>query len=432
MKKIVLLIMSGLLVLDAGAQEYSGPLKLTLEDCLNYAYDNNYNRQSIKLNETAKEDLYTQSKIERAPAVNASLGETLSHTNGESASWNGNYNLNANVTLFQGGNINQTIKQNELILKQAGYQTEQYDNELTIQVLQSFLTALGNEELLRYQQAVFKASEEQVKQGAERYAVGEILESDYLLLEAQYATDKNNITQTTISRDNSLLALKSLLSIDASVDVEIVYPDTSAVSQLKIIPPENYVVETAMENLPDMQISNYNVEIAETGLKISKSSFYPTLTMNGSVGTGHVQNFQNYGNQLSDKLNEQVGITLSIPIFNRNKVRSGVTQSKIALQQAELDKMQTELELKQTVIQEYRNVIAAGSKYDASDIKQNAYKKSFEAYRAKYEAGAITTVDLLQQQNNYISALNDYIQDKYGFMLKRKILDVYMGIPITM
>ena len=432
MKKIVLLIISGFLILSAGAQEYSGPLRLTLEECLNYAYDNNYNRQSIKLNETAKEDIYSQSKLERAPAVNASLAEKLSHTNGESASWNGSYDVNANVTLFQGGSVNQTIKQNELIMQQAGYQTDQYDNELTIQVLQTFLTALGNEELLRYQQSVFKASEEQVKQGAERYAVGEILESDYLLLVAQYATDKNNITETTISRDNSLLALKSLMSIDADTDIEIIYPDTSAISRLSVMPPESYVVETAMENLPDMQISSYNVEIAQTGLKISKASFYPTLSMNGSVGTGHINDFKNYGTQLSDRLNEQVGITLNIPIFNRNKARSGVTQSKIALQQAELDKMQTELELKQTVIQEYRNVISAGSKYEASDIKRNAYMKSFDAYRAQYDAGAITTVELLQQQNNYISALNDYIQNKYGFMLKRKILDVYMGIPVTM
>jgi hypothetical protein len=38
----------------------------------------------------------------------------------------------------------------------------------------------------------------------------------------------------------------------------------------------------------------------------------------------------------------------------------------------------------------------------------------------------------LQQQNNYINVLNDYIQSKYGFMLKRKVLDVYMGNTVTL
>jgi outer membrane protein TolC len=50
----------------------------------------------------------------------------------------------------------------------------------------------------------------------------------------------------------------------------------------------------------------------------------------------------------------------------------------------------------------------------------------------KFEQGAITAVELLQQQNNYISAMNDYVQSKYGFMLKRKVLDVYMGEPVRM
>ena len=49
-----------------------------------------------------------------------------------------------------------------------------------------------------------------------------------------------------------------------------------------------------------------------------------------------------------------------------------------------------------------------------------------------FSAGSITAVELLQQQNNYISAMNDYIQSKYTFMLQRKVLDVYMGEEITM
>jgi outer membrane protein TolC len=83
-------------------------------------------------------------------------------------------------------------------------------------------------------------------------------------------------------------------------------------------------------------------------------------------------------------------------------------------------------------VQEYRNVVLAESKYKSSQIRQNAYLASFKAYQMKFEQGAITAVELLQQQNNYISAMNDYVQSKYGFMLKRKVLDVYMGEPVRM
>lgn len=107
-------------------------------------------------------------------------------------------------------------------------------------------------------------------------------------------------------------------------------------------------------------------------------------------------------------------------------------QNRILLQQAELDRLNTELNIRQVVIQEYQNVVSANSKYQAANVKQNAYYKTFEAYRARFNLGDVTPVDLLQQQNNYISALNEYIQGKYSFLLRRKILDVYMGEEIKM
>ena len=417
--------------LSSGTIANEQVLRFTLEDCLNYAFGNNYNRESIKLNEESREDFYDQSKKERLPDLSASLSESLTHNQTNSSSWDGNYNLNSGIVLYQGGNITQTIKKNKLMSEQAGFQTLQYDNDLTINILQAFLTALGNEELLKYQQALLQTSEEQVKQGKERYEVGEILESDLLLLESQWATDKNNIVETTINRDNSLLVLKSLLSLDPLQPIEIVYPDANAVDYMSNLPTEGYVLERSLLSMPDMKISQYNVEIAETGLKIAKSAYSPTISLNGSMGTGHFNNFSGYGNQLSDRFNAQIGISVSIPLFNKGRTKSNVTQSRIALEQAELDKKQTDLTFRQNILQEYSNVVSAGSKYETSKVKEKAYSSSFDAYRAKYEAGSITTVELLQQQNNYISAMNDYIQNKYGFMLKRKMLDVYMGEKIT-
>jgi outer membrane protein len=291
---------------------------------------------------------------------------------------------------------------------------------------------LGNEELLKYQEAVVKASEAQLEQGKAQFDAGQILESDYFLLEAQYATDKNNITDTQIARDNSLLTLKSLLSMNPLETLEIVYPSTDALENMAIIPNKNYVVEEAMNNLPELKISRYDIDIAEVGIKLSKAGYLPTLSLGASIGTGHNNDFSDFGSQLSNGLNEQIGLTLSIPIYDNSRTKAKVAQSKIQLQQAELQKKQTDLDIMQTVIQEYQNVISSYNKYQTTDVRQNAYLKTYQAYTAQFNAGAITAVDLLQQQNNYISALNDFIQSKYSFMLNRKILDVYMGKEIKM
>jgi outer membrane protein len=438
MKKIVLCLLSVLLLPSIRAQGISQLEKtpvdfsFTLEDCLNYAMNNNYNHQSLKLSEEIQENTYQQSKKERLPSLNASLSENLNSSKDNAASWNGNYGLNAGVTLYQGGNITNTIQQNKLKMEQTSYQTRQYENNLTIQILQAFLTVLGNEELLNYRTVVVQASEEQQKQGLEQFRVGKILESDYLLLEAQLATDKNNIVDTKISRENSLLALKNLLSIRPAENLQIIYPDTSALIKMAVLPDINQVLDRTMQVMPDIKISDYTLEIAKVGMKLSKGNYFPTISLNGSIGTGHSNDYINFGKQLSNRLNEQIGISLSIPIYDNSRTKSRVTQSKIALQQAELDKKQTELDIFQSVSTDYQNVVAAYNKYQTTAVRQNAYSKTFEVYRAQFNAGAITAVDLLQQQNNYINALNDYIQSKYEFMLKRKILDVYMGNDITM
>ena len=429
MKKYLLSMMIVLSPAMAGAQDTPATYRFTLEECLQYALDKNYNRQSLMLAEESSQAAYQQSKNERLPSVSASVSENLTNSNTGGSSVNGNYSVNATLPVYQGGTITNTIEQSRLQMEQSTYKTSQYENELTIQILQSFLSVLGNEELLKYQSSLMEASREQLNQGKEQYRLGTILESDYLLFEAQYANDRNNIVDTEIARNNSLLTLKSLLSMNPATNLQIVYPDTSAITAMSFLPAQEDVTERALTYLPDMKISQYNVDIANIGVALSKAGFYPTVSLGAGLGTGH-SDFSNFGTQLNDRMNEQIGVTVSIPIFNKNRTKTNVTRSQISLQQAELSQMQTELNILQTVTQEYQNVTSAYNKYKVTDIRQNAYQKSFEAYRAQFNAGSITPVELLQQQNNYISALNDFIQNKYGFMLKRKILDVYMGEPV--
>lgn len=434
MKKLSAWMICCLFFFGTNAQNLSSDATyhFTFEDCINYAFQTNLNRQSLLLSEEAKEDSYSQSKKERLPDLKASLSESFSHSKNEGSSWGGSYGISTSVPVYQGGTITNTIEKNKLEMEQASYQTSQYENDLTIQILQAFLSVLGNEELLKYQQAVVFASEEQLKQGQAQFGAGAILESDYLLLEAQYANDVNNITNTQISRDNNLLTLKNLLSMNPLDNLEIISPDTSIISTMAVVPDQQFVIERALTTLPDLKISGYNVDIAEVGVKLSKAGYLPTVSLSGSIGTGHIKDYDNFGTQLSDRFNQQIGVSLSIPIYDKGSTKSKITQSKIALQQAELDRQQTELSIMQEVALEYLNVTSAYNKYRTNNVRQNAYLKSYEAYKAQFNFGAITPVDLLQQQNNYISALNDYIQSKYEFMLRRKILDVYMGEKIVM
>ncbi|MBP5573798.1 MAG: TolC family protein [Bacteroidales bacterium] len=431
MKKILLITFAFLMACSLNAQE-SHTYRFTLEDCIRYAFANSYERKSMALSNESLEATYQQSKLQRLPSLSASAGQNISNNeNGWSSS--GNLSVGSSVTLYQGGNLRNTIEQSRLNLERNEAQLERYDNQIATQILQSFLQVLGNQELLNYQLEVLKTSGEQLKQGQARHRVGTILESDLLLLEAQYLSDSNNVVDTRINIENNLLDLKVLLSMDPTDALDIVSPDTENLDGLKAsLPTEEEAVRLALEYLPDLKMSDYDIRIAEKSVQMAKGNYLPTVSANANVGMG-VLSFDGSGiNRWYNTPTESAGISVNIPIFSRGNTKTNVKKSQIALEQAQLDYEQTQLSLRQTVSQAYRNVVSAYNAYKVSQAKEQAYSKSFEAYNLQYQYGNITTVELLQQQNNYLNVLNAYIQNKYSLLMKRKILDLYMGKGVAL
>ena len=430
-RRITILSLFFLLACSVMAQERQS-YRFALEDCLRFAASNNYERKSLELTGKSLETTYEQSKQQRLPNLSASVGQNLSNNeNGWSTS--GNVGVGSSVTIYQGGNISNTIEQNRLNKERNEVQLERYDNQLATQILQSFLTILGNQELLNYQLEVLNTSREQVKQGRVRHNVGTILESDLLLLEAQYYSDSNNVVDTRINIENNLLDLKVLLSMNPTDNLAIVTPNTDNLDDLKeSLPSEEEAVSLAMDYMPDLRLSDYDIRMAEKSVDMARGNYFPSISANANVGMG-VLSFDSEGNsKWYGKPTESAGISMSIPIYSRGQTKANVKKSCIALEQAQLDYEQSALSVRQTVVQAYRNVVSAYNAYKVSQVKENAYSKSFNAYNIQYQYGTITTVELLQQQNNYLNALNSYIQNKYSLLMKRKILDVYMGKQIEL
>lgn len=413
------------------AQE-SAAYQFTFEDCIRFAFANSYERKSMQLTGKSLEATYEQSKLQRLPNLSASFGQNISNNeNGWSSS--GNVGVGTSVTIYQGGQINNTIEQNRLNLERNEVQMERYDNQTIAQILQSFLTILGNQERLKYLLDVLKTSGEQLRQGQSKYKVGLILESDYLLLEAQYYSDSNNVVDTRINIENNLLDLKVLLSMDPTDQLEIISPDTDNLDELKAsLPSEEEALSLAMAYMPDIRMGDYDIKIAEKSVSMAKGNYLPSISANANIGMG-VFSFDGTGmKQWCSKPTESAGISVNIPIFNRGATKANVKKSQIALEQSRLDYEQTQLAVRQTVVQAYRDVISAYNAFKVSEVKENAYNKSFDAYNIQYRYGKITTVELLQQQNNYLNALNTYLQNKYSLLMKRKILDIYMGKSISL
>ena len=431
MKKAAFFLFCLLLMVPVVAQEHKA-YQFSLEDCLRFAFANSNERKSMELSGESLQATYEQSKKQWVPNLSASVGENFSN-NSQGWSTSGNVGVGSSMTIYQGGNIRNTIEQNQLNVERNEVQLERFDNQLALQILQKFLTIIGNEELLNYQSEVLNTSREQLKQGQARYKVGTILESDLLLLEAQYYGDSNSIVDTRISIENGLLDLKVLLSMELTDDLRIISPNTDNLDNLReTLPSEEQALDLAMQTMPDLRMSDYDIRIAEKSVDIARGNYFPSISANANVGVPILSFDGNGTSQWYGKPSESVGVSMSIPIYSRGQTKTNVKKSRIALEQAQLDYEQTQLEVRQTVVQAHRDVVSAFNAYKVLQVREEAYRKSFNAYNIQYQYGTITTVELLQQQNNYLNVLNTYIQNKYSLVMKRKILDVYMGKEISL
>lgn len=442
MKKIFLLLLCNFLTLFVLAQ--SSPENLpadkssfTLEECIRYAETYNYSLQSAALNVSASELSLKSAKEHIAPSVSASASQALSTNHYlKSVGWSGNYGINAGMTLFNGLSNYNSIQQSKLQVEQSQLQVEQSRNHIRISIIQAFLAVMMNEDLLEYQQEVMKSSQEQMEQGAQQFQVGQILESDYKMLQAQYTSDRLNVENTKLNIQNNLLTLKQLLSINPSQAFSIVRPDSATLFKSLEIPELDYVLNSANNYLPELKISENNITDANYAVKLQKANYYPTLSLNAGVSTGYNNNNltenEKWGTQLWHGLGENVGLSLNIPIYQHSDVRHNVQQAQLRVRQAELSNLETQNQINQELQQYYIDVLSAQNDYLVAEAQKDAYEANYHAYTFKFKYGSITAVDLIQQQTNYLNQLNKYMQAKYSYVLKRKILDVMTGQEVRL
>lgn len=421
----------------AQSQNTSVTKTLSLEECIRYAEEHNYSLQSAGLSVTSSEISLKQAKENIAPSVSASASQGFSANNYQkSVGWNGNYGINAGMTLFNGLYNYNNIKKNKLEVEQSDLELEQSRNKVRVSIIQAFLAVMMNQDMLSYQEEVLKSSKEQLDQGEQQYRVGQILESDYKMLLAQYTSDLYNIENTKINIQNNYLALKNLLSIDPGEEIAIARPDSATLFQSLEVPALQEMLDKSKNYLPELKLRENDITSAEYDVKLQKSGYYPSLSLSAGISTGYNSNNQSqnlgWGTQLWHGLGENVGLNLSIPIYQRSQVRHNVQQAQLRVQQAELTQKDVSYQIDQELRQYYLDVLSAQNDYRVAEAQKDAYEANYNAYSFKFKYGSITAVDLIQQQTNYLNQLNKYMQAKYSFVLQRKILDVFMGVPVKL
>ena len=431
-KFLSLAFLAALPLLSFGQSDTAQVKVWTLEDCIRYAREKNLNVQSAQVNLFSAESDIKQASAARLPGLSASISQGLTHarrdieSNENAYAYSANAQLSASMTLYNGGRLNNTLTQKKTEAQARAYDVARTRNDIEISVTQAYLQVLYARESVGINQKTVESSLSQVELSKELYEAGSIALSDYAQMQSQYASDKYTL-------DKSILDLKQLLELEAGYDFRLDFPEISDEQVSEPIPSSLSVYNSALQSMPEVKSAQLGIESAKLGEKIAKASGIPSLSLSAGIGTGYATTSSDaFARQLDRSLSENVGLSLSIPIFNNRNTRTAVEKARLQSVSADLSLQSVKKDLLSTVESLWQDAVSAQSRYQAASEQLRSAQISYDLVNQQFAEGMKNTVELLQEKNNYLSAQMEAVQAKYQAVLSIKLLNFYQNKPITL
>ena len=413
----------------------------SLQDCIDYALENSITVKSATLDRGLAEVDYSTSKSSRLPNLFGSATQNFSSGNSidpitsdfvTDQIHSSNVGINSSMTLFQGNQLNNQIKQNKILFDQSVFQEEVEKNNIVLLLLETYLQTLYSKESIAIAENNLNVSEQEVLRAKSRLDAGSIALTDYTEAQSQAATNKYNVITTKNNYQQNIITLKQLLELSPKEEIEIKALDKNE-ALVYFEPNKNEVYENAIGFLPELQVSNLSVDANKKELDIAKGGYLPSLSLTGSIGSGYTSiNDATFSDQFNVNFNQRVGLSLSIPIFNRNQTKANVQKATINIEKSELQKKTTEKEVYKKVETAYQNAVATQEQVIASAASKTAAEQSYKLALKKYELGDLSTTDLVISQNTYTNSQQNYLQAKYLSILYHQLLEFYQGNDIKL
>lgn len=448
----------------------------TLEDCVEYALDNNLDIQKQIQSVESNRVSLLQSGLSMLPNLNFgasniwNTGQTIdqyTNTFATNTVRSNNFSLSSSVTLFNGMQKFNTLKRNQIELMASRYDLDVLKNDISLAVAGYYLDILFNKEILDVAEGQLAITTQQVERVRKMVEAGSAAQGDLLNIQAQASTEESNAIEARNRLNISYLSLQQLIDLTVSRDFDIEDPILKEVKAPAELVTADVIYGHALTTRPEIKSAELRVESAQKGLAIARGGQSPSLTFGGSYATGYsgaartvdksippdvrmipigitqlshdtvltsqstyTYKTKSFADQWNDNDNVSLGFNLYIPIFNGWQVRSSITQAKIQRNMAELDLEQKKRNLQKTIEQAYADAVAALQKYTSANQKVSAQEESFKYTEQKFDVGMVTAYDYNNSKKDLTSAQSELLQAKFDFIFKTTILDFYMGNPI--
>ena len=412
------------------------PAQWTLQTCLEYALANNIQIKQSRIDELSGLEDTELAKAQLFPSLSADITQGYvnypSSNAAENHSYSGNYSINANWTLFDAGRRNKAIKQQKLQNEMNRLTTEENEDEIRIAIVQTYLQVMYAMESVEINKNTIETAKAERDRAEELYKAGSISAVDLAQLESQYSTDKYQLTVAETTLDNYKLQLKQLLELDITEEIQLTMPEIAESEVIAPLPEKEIIYATSLAVMPQVRNRELAIQSAELEKKRAKAAYWPTLSMNAGIGTGHLSGTNySFGNKIWNNFNESVGISITIPIFAQRENKTAYNKAKLSITTSQLDLLNTQKELLQEVESTYLDATSAQSQYLSASERLAYVRQSFTLTEEQFFLGMKNTLEMLTEKNNLLNAQQEVLQSKYMAIMSIQLLNILQKKPVS-
>jgi len=486
-KRITLYLLMAFVSAPAFSQEF-----WDLRRCVAYAQENNISVRQADIQRRFNALALKQTEASRLPSASFSAGtgyafgrntDPTTNINTSAQFLSQNFNLSASVPIFNWNRITNNIIAARLDHQAAEVDVERAKNDIALSVANAYLQALLSHEQVRIARLQVAQDSAQLADVRRRVEAGAVPELDALQLEAQMATDSANLISAKASAELNLLQLRALLNLDMDTPFAIATPPVESIPLESLADLEPSVVYAfALKNQPAQRANELRIKSLEAMVKSTRAGLYPSITAYGGLGTNFssantkiigttfngytpivpggiydmvdingvqypvqqpiysVQSgkkrfgeyWTGWGDQINNNFGQNLGISISVPLFNGYNARTAYERSKLNVKNQELTLQQANLQLSQDIYSAHANAVAALQKYNASKVALAASEKAADFAQKRYEVGLLSTFDLITSQNNLSRARVDVSNALFDYVFKMKVLEFYKGVGLKL
>ncbi|WP_395062544.1 TolC family protein [Flavobacterium sp.] len=397
----------------ANGQENSWPLQKCIDKALENNIEIKIRQLEVKRVQKSSNSVWNQLLPNVSFNGNQSynFGSTIDpSTNGRVSSniQYDNFYINANMNLIDFSAF-ANVQKNKIDIEKAKSDKEIIENEYKLQLLDSYYQALFTQELLKIQKEQFKNAVFNLDRISKEVEIGKKPKSDLYDIQLSFAQEEKRILETKQLYDFQKIQLFQLMNATdiATLDVVLISNSSNVEAQ----------VSNEISN-PKIKSAELNYKSSLKTLRFQRANNLPVLSTFYSISSFYYKPLNqpnaivdNFNNQIGNNKNQQVGVQLSLPIFNgfRNSKKNAAAQietekNKLIINQ-EKQKIENQIALEN---QNRLNYLQLHNKF----VETLSYAKaSFTTTQAKFLSGKIESISLTSVKNILLSSEYDVLKN---------------------